>query len=420
MASKLTPQAKRFVINHDTVVAAGLFFVFVAGTIAFSTTTFSSRGIIEPIRAGSAIIAISLAALQIIFKPKIPKQQGVAIALFALVFFYMLLLHAINGTSLGARQIYVFGILLIAATTFFLAQPKQVTFPPKLVKALFFVFLAMFAITVVLGGISLQFPPHFILEYASRAANVSYDIQYSQGTTKFYGLAAIAAMFLLLNARSRWSRAFYIVTMVGFLLLSLIGGARGESVAAIIVVLFGLLYKNKGTLLIVIGIAVVGLSLLGASNFFELTIVQRFLLIFESAGRRETLLIDAFNLLFEKPECMVFGCGLNFFQKFYGLPVGVYPHNVLVELAISLGLPMTLFLVFSSLVGFWHLIRNVGMRNDALPFFFLYYFLIGLKSGSVIGSSFFVASLFFLSSLTITNLRKNRIPHSSALGNRIQ
>lgn len=49
--------------------------------------------------------------------------------------------------------------------------------------------------------------------------------------------------------------------------------------------------------------------------------------------------------LYDKPECLLTGCGITFFQYHNGYGLGYFPHNILLEMLLSFGLPLTLLVI---------------------------------------------------------------------------
>jgi len=110
-------------------------------------------------------------------------------------------------------------------------------------------------------------------------------------------------------------------------------------------------------------------------------------------GSRDVLFYQAIDLLFDNTGCMVFGCGFEFFQKYYGYESGMYPHNVLVEFIVVYGFPF--FFVFFAFVakGLRQYFSDVGF--DLFLILFSYAFIIAMKSGDVTGSWLMISSCIY-------------------------
>jgi hypothetical protein len=114
--------------------------------------------------------------------------------------------------------------------------------------------------------------------------------------------------------------------------LSALGGARGDFLVGGIVVL--LIIIRCGSLktgaLILLPLLLFSLSYLDISAD-DFLIIKRFSVIGDgNFGLRDVLLLQSIELLSEEIKCLAMGCGLNYFQIYYGYGYGMYPHNIFV------------------------------------------------------------------------------------------
>lgn len=268
-------------------------------------------------------------------------------------------------------------------------------------------------LTIIVGGIEFTFPPHFVFDYVPDSKS-STEIVYSQGSSQFYGFGALAAAYLTSRVKKRLPILALVGAVLGFLALSLIGGARGDSLAAVIVALGFLAYKFRlkfVALLITFGIALYFYiddweSILdGFVIFNRLTAVGG-----GDLGHRDFLLNQVLELLGQNPRCLIAGCGFGYFQNYFGYEFGMYPHNFIAESIIVFGLPISAIfglLVIGGLVSHYKSIKQI----DFFILLFLYTLLVDIKSGNLFGGWFYTAaSMYFAADylLKIIKVRQSR------------
>ncbi len=281
-----------------------------------------------------------------------------------------------------------------------------------------------FMITAAFDGFVFLHPLRFIFEYFTNQFGV--PVLYSQATSKLFGVAALGAVSLSVGWRSRWATVFGFFMALGFLVLSLLAAARGESAVAVIMVISVFLAYRPFIFLSCV--VCVSLLLWGLVDHWawmnDYLIVRRWGITFQSdvpmgvlvdsahgladdlgmvnpisgglngGNVRGQLLSRSFDLLISRSDCLWHGCGFGFFQSFYNLSYGYYPHNQAVEMVITFGLPITVVLAFFVGRGFLRYIRSHGLK-DPFVLFFIYAFVCCLKSGALFTDAMLVAGFFF-------------------------
>lgn len=252
-------------------------------------------------------------------------------------------------------------------------------------------------VTLWVGGFELSFPPSFVFDYLSDRENA--EILYSQGASKYFGVGAIAAIFIALDSKSKIKGYGAFVFAAIFISLSILGGARGDSVLAVLVIIFYLLIRKPFhafcwllALALVLYLSTNDWAWLdGVLTFQRLSFARD-----GDFGQRDVLLTQVVELLTSQSRCLFIGCGFGYFQNFYGYDYGLYPHNILAEMLVIFGLPLTGVLTFSIGAGMKIYLQETGL--DLFILLFLYNFLLSLKSGSFFGGWFLTAScIYFLS-----------------------
>lgn len=375
----------------------GIFSFFIMISIGYISTNNYSRFFIEPIRLISEIGVIFYLTL-ILYKSKLHHKHLIGLSLY--VFLLAIgITHAMLNESIeiGSTGLLVNAIITVCGILLLGYQDSNIC-SIRFAKWFFVYVSAGTLLMVLIGGLEFTPVPHFNFDY--EAGVNSMETLYSQEMSKFFGFGAMAAAFLAINDRGRWMKYLYFSFVLVFLLLSLLGGARGDSIFALVLVISYLVISNSirgllwlGSILLIFYIGIGDWS--GIDNF---QIFQRMSGLDGDFGQRDVLLAQSFELLLKEPVCMVFGCGLGYFQSYFGYPFGMYPHNVLVESFIVFGVPISLAFIFIVSCGVWRYYRD-SRGADLLVLFFIYSMLIRLKSGAVFGDWFFTAGCIYFSSI---------------------
>jgi hypothetical protein len=262
-------------------------------------------------------------------------------------------------------------------------------------------------LTYLLGGLSYYPLPRYNLEYGSNL--IGREENYSLGLSNFFGLSTIAAAFCAMTVQSNAKKVLYCTLIITFLALTFLGGGRGEIIATLVILFLSLLSRLPYSRVMAITVLFfsVAFAAVGMVDVSETVVFQRGVNLFEGDfSSRDSLLVDALHLLQDNPRCLVFGCGVAFFQAYYGFEVGLYPHNVIAESIITFGLPINIcvcFLFIRGLIIYW---RRVGYV-DLLLAFSMFSFIVGLKSGALYSSWLLVASVLAFSCLGAVGFRRS-------------
>lgn len=379
-----------FRFKQETIVSIGVVSFIIAVTAALPLTSAGMRGVSEGVRI-FALFSLFMSFLMLTIKFRLQPSLLVSVVAFTSMFSYGSLLAVIYGGHLTALQVLPVTFVVVSVGLVMFSQRRMVIGPLE-AKILVIYFAVFFLLTVALGGFRLEFPPGFLFEV--QTGNHGSIVSYGQGVTKFFGLGAILTAFLGSHERRTTMRWVLTTLMLMFLVLSLMGGARGDAIATVLTI--SLLYSLKTPIRLIVFVCI---ALLFATLFIsveDFILLRRLELLMSGGGlgAREELYADAVGLLSAQPRCVMFGCGFDYYQAYYGLSAGLYPHNFLLEFLITFGAPLTSFLLVGFLIG---LVRSLLTRDgiDGFLLIVIYFTLIYLKSGSVISGWLFVTGLFY-------------------------
>lgn len=383
----------------------GIFSFFIMISIGYISTNNYSRFFIEPIRVISEI-SVVLSLVVILYKSQLCHKHLIGLSLY--VFLLAIgISHAVLNESIeiGSTGLLVNVIITVCGILLLGYQDHDIC-SIRFARWFIVYITAGTLLMILIGGLEFTPVPHFNFDY--EAGVNSMETLYSQEMSKFFGFGAMAAAFLAINGSGRRIKYFYFSLVLVFLLLSLLGGARGDSIFALVLVIAYLVISNSirgllwlGSILLMLYVGIGDWS--GIDNF---QIFQRLSDLDGDFGQRDVLLAQSFDLLLKEPVCMVFGCGLGYFQSYFGYPFGMYPHNVLVESFIVFGAPIALAFIFIVSGGVWKYYRY-SRGADLLVLFFVYSMFIRLKSGSVFGDWFFTAGCIYFASIYMQKITIN-------------
>lgn len=278
-----------------------------------------------------------------------------------------------------------------------------------------------FLLILISDGLSFGYPAKF--NFAELSAMFGGQVLYSQGMSRLFGFVAIIFALGLASSAKGYQYLIYSFLLLGSMVLCLLGGARGESFFAFFLVICICLWRYRIRFLILLAIVVLSLHLTVRDWTWlnDFVVFQRYSALGVEAnaisalggganatsalggeivggsryGYREILLRQSYELLIYNPDCLVWGCGLGYFQKYYNYSLGMYPHNEAVELVITHGIFLTLFVVMCVSIGFWSFVKNEP-RPAPLALLYSYSLLLALKGGTVFSSGLFISlSLYF-------------------------
>jgi hypothetical protein len=225
------------------------------------------------------------------------------------------------------------------------------------------------------------------------------DEMYRHSTTAFFALGAIFFTFLACALTNK-IRIFILMIALLYFYISFLSGARGEFILGLLIInliLFKFLSVGQIILyLFSLSGLVAGILFYEIIDFSNYVMIQRLdpLLNRQSFSYRDVLFREVFELLWDRRDCALLGCGLNFFQIYHGYDLGMYPHNVFLELIITSGLliamSLILLTVFGCVLGYF-----TKYGNTFTFYVLLYYLGWSLKSGSIISITSIPVLLYF-------------------------
>jgi len=393
-----------------------LFVYFLIPLAAWGAVDTNSLIIAQLIRQISIGAFLFIAALIFVKTKSVSKQLVFGIIIFSVIIIYGLL--RASGHS-GARFVidnFSTDLPLLFGGLFVFSYAIRGYDNTMFVQIILLYVIGWTVFLLVSGRLDILPLPSFDFDFRALGSRAAY----SQGVSKFYGMAAILAIVAWAYRIRAAPSSGLIALSFMCLALSFIGGGRGDSAAAAVLVLAVIGLRSRSILaLSTVGVAV-GFSTL-APVLNQLVIVQRFTAIGESGlGPRGLLYQDAIDLIASRGDCALLGCGFGSFREFYGYSEGLYVHNILLESVIVFGIPLSALFIYYTAIGlynsrFW---RSASAANLAIISF--YYLMIAMKSGTILGFWFLVSYLviiMFVPSRYMRGQRQNRSLNSSGVNN---
>jgi hypothetical protein len=387
---------------------SGLFLFLILISIGHLTTNETSRLIVTPIRL-AAIVGVVFSLVFLFAINKINKKQLLAYIFYIGLVLYGITMSILNGAfDIGQKSLPIDIVVTLVGLTLMSMSVDRPLLDSIAKSYLLYVTFGLVA-TIAVGGLELNFPPHFVFNY-NEDSKIESDMLYSQGISKFCGIGSIFAAYILSKAKQK----FYVLTLLfivfTFLGLSLLGGGRGDSIAAAIIALGFLAFRfrlKSFIFLILISIPLYFSVNDWGSLLDNFIIFQRLASVGgDDLGHRDILLNKVINLLSKEPMCLAIGCGFGYFQSYYNYEFEMYPHNFIAESLIVFGLPMSV--AFGLLVagGIKTYYTNNNKKIDLFILFLLYSALIDMKSGHLFGGWFFTSSSMYLASMYFSRLTR--------------
>lgn len=382
---------KANVISNNAILL-GIFSWFVLTTIGNLTTNIASRFFVVSGRLISIIIFLVTIGVLFILR-KINYKHFFSLLLYLALVAYGIFMSVLND-AIEMEKHFLFINVLITISGIFLFcyidnSIVNKKFFYKLTKYIVWYVLIGFFVTIIIGGFEISFPPKFNFEYQSQ---LETETLYSQGISRFFGYGAIAAVFMYAISNSYIKKILLLILVLVFLTLSLLGGARGDSIAALLVIIGYFIFKYKFKIfLFLVGIGIIVYLYFEDLLFFleNFIIFNRLLVLMEGDyGLRDILLRQALEIIFNNPLNLIIGGGFGFFQSYYGYEHGLYPHNFLIESVLVFGLPITLIIGILVISGLKVYISKKGV--DLFVLMYIYSTLIALKSGELLSHWFFI------------------------------
>jgi len=227
-------------------------------------------------------------------------------------------------------------------------------------------------------------------------------ITYSNTLSQFLGLSFLAQSYKL----SRLWRDIEELHKLKAILMALvlyiflyIAASRGEFIASILIWLLIVTdwnqrvhLLNRITAPVILLLLTTVLSYLGFSSYMNERILSWFNA--ESSEARFELFPKAISFICRNINSFIFGNGLGGFQQYYNLDAGLSTHNILLEIAVTCGVPITIFISIVTLRALY----NVYIRNSdkaLLDYIMLFLLLIEFKAARYTSLSAFVP-LFYI------------------------
>ena len=365
------------------------FFCIVLVTISSAKTSTSAIAVVDLLRSLIALLVVIFGILNVFFivRRNTITKVNLGVLIFVAIFFsYGLFLGFLNGGLqyfMAAPKLWVYSLIAILFSFSLGSVTNSNALNRFLTKHVILYFLFVLALLLYYGGLIIDIPPYFVYEAGDENA------LYSQGITSLFMIAALSSMVLILQQDSNFlKQVIGIFLTLVFIFLSLLGAARGDFVFGFILISIILLFRKP------ISIAIIGLIVCGIFAFSNLdfdNITESFLLFQRLSGitdgdygLRDVLAMQALELVFQNPWCLLFGGGFGYFQKYYGYDYGMYPHNILLEFVITFGLPVAIITILLFVIGITRIYKEKGSSN-LITIIGLYVLMIGLKSGSLIG-----------------------------------
>jgi hypothetical protein len=405
-------QPRTFESSSRVWLAVAMAFFIVATTISFSSTTVASRAYIEPIRVLSLAAVLAIVCVVLLRSRRVSKVAILALGAYGAMVAYAVVLSVLYQGFRHIEHQFLFDVAL-GSIGIYLVSSLGIRILPREALIVFLAVVAgAFGATMAVGGFVVAYPPQFLFEYSGAEAGV--QVYYSQGISKFFGLGAIAAIFLAFESKGRLTSAALCAASLLLLALSLLGGARGDSLVAALVVFVYSLMRSRSSW---VWWGLVGMTTLliipRTYVFDDFLIFNRFLNLQADAGIREMLLRQAADLLADSPACLVHGCGFGFFQHYYDYDSGLYPHNIALEAVIVLGLPLVAVALSFGLLGFFRYAREAGQRGDAFVLFYVYFVFLFMKSGTLLSAWLVLAGTFYFIARGLESVALDAVPTSN-------
>ncbi len=357
----------------------------IACTVGYSTTLISSRIYVDILRNAAICILPILILLLIKARPTIIIKFLFAFLIYIWFLLYGGSLAVIKGGMPHVLDNFLRDTLITIVGIFIFSTGENEIINTKVAEKFLIYILISLIYTVYIGGFIADYPYRFIFEFTTDLSG--NKVSYSQGISKLYGLGAIAAIFLAFNINNTISKFIYFSIGLFLIVISLFGGGRGDILATLIVCFVYFAFKIPKKLFFMIFILA---FLLYNISFWivpsDFAVFDRFISLRDGDfGKRDALFLDAFWLFFSDPQCFFVGCGFGYFQTYYQLPTGLYPHNIFIEAIIVWGAPLTFGLGVLTVLGLKKFIGQ-SVSTDAFLIFVLFFLLIDSKSGTIMGA----------------------------------
>lgn len=373
------------------------------------------------------LLSLNFAVLLFIFlikgKIKISKDNRAVISLYLLFIIYAVLSYVFIGNH--SNDLFTLRTLIVINPIFLIFAIINRDNKKDIIKATFFLASIYFVFLM------LSIKQGDILSTTIGVRNIFSGIDDSLGTYQninmYIGLFVISCLYFF-SKRQR----LYKVAALLMIILSIIGmfliGARA-SVLALAVVLIIYHLNTKGARKRFLKITVFITAVVTASvfwtyigRFFQQSITaSRFIALFDKGDPsfRIQFFTEAIKIFLTNGQTILFGAGIDSFP----ISIGLYPHNVFLELLSNYGIVGTTFFVFPIAYVFIVRKRKIGswygnsLEENLLFLFFIYFLVIDMFTGALRGSWMFIFFSFLLLPTHKTKQRSSTSDsHSQRLG----
>jgi hypothetical protein len=396
-----------FKLKQRKIDFINLFLLYLIVTIGLASSSNETRVFIELIRSLSVVLIFFIVGISLLTS-KINYNIVVSILVVGIFF--------TTGTLLsiffGGLQDFKSDIITLTLTIIgcYVFSSKHIPINQNMFAKWVIVYcILIFVISIMLGGLVFSPIPTFVYGYASDS--IGKEIYYSQGISKIFGYGALAATSLVVYEKSKTKKYALALIVLFFIALSLLGGARGDSLFVIILVVFYFLYRLDimNSIIAILFVSISFIFIASFISFEDFIIFNRLKALSDNYGSRDVLFEQSVSLLYNEPQCFVHGCGFGFFQSYYNYRLGLYPHNFVIELIIVFGFPIAVFMMLLFTKGFFNYIKN-NQDLDFIVLLIIYTLALGLKSGSINTNwLFLVFFLFFITYYITSKWKKNII-----------
>jgi hypothetical protein len=372
-----------------------LFFIFIITSFKSSDITIK---FFDSLRLVLAFITSFLIIISL-FKTSNNKKLLFEISLLLFLIVYGILLNFINIKNVhllvdipAVIQLYfafIFSFFLLKIVKYFkdLDNYNHIIFYSFLIMTFIFFFLDGF-------------------NFKELKFNFEGQTYYSLGLTSTFFLAFFTSFYLFNETNYRINPAktiFYLLISLFFLFFGLSAGGRGEVIFGSLVFFMFAGYRKSFLKFVVFFLLAVLLIII---NFDHLIFFERLpLFLNDDYGSRPELIVLSLNLLYNEPKCLLFGCGFNFFQDYYGLEPTLYPHNIILEFVVTYGLLISIFIFTFVFICFKKYLFQ-KLKICLIDIFIIYLFLNSLKSGALISLMAFPIIFYFISRSNLNFDRK--------------
>lgn len=332
------------------------------------------------LRFASATVMLALGAgLVFVYEKKKLKVNNVSV--FCLLILYLIALariHDVNSVQNTSTTVYVIQSLLTTSSIIFSWLIADRIDNRKLVSVLTIV-SGVCAIPIIIFSESL-----FNIEtrYSFRLGVLNYDSY--QTASQIVSLFAISVLSCTLIYKvSRIAYIPVITAVLACVYTVTASPARGEAFAFAAAVIT--LFSSAKRWSIIVGICA---AIYFTAGFFrETVLVSRLIdVIGGDLGQRDFLFDTALTQFTGNISTFLIGAGMNGFQYFNGFPAELYPHNFLLEGAVSggVGLLLALFCVYLLPIARIAARGNRSDEQNIVLALMIFLVIVQLKSGSIV------------------------------------